>query len=164
MNLNPFKSTSVEFAFQLPRDTAVENLRQQVGDPKSSSEQERLVGSVAQTDTYLYRSIPRTRNSFRPTFYGSFSASDSGTVLKGSITLNRVIQKFLKIWLAIVVLALLATIVTVVTNPLASWTSVLQLIVPAVAIFLFCLVLMNKCTADVDWLKKAITDAVEVTK
>lgn len=161
MNINPFASENVEFTFRVPVDSAVESLKQSVSTSKQVTEQETMVGSVSQNDTYVYRGVPRTRNSFRPTFYGSFDSSESGAVLKGNITLNRVIQKFLKIWLAIAAFAALATIVSILTNPSASWTSMLQLIIPLVLVLSFCIMLMNKCASDVEWLKKSIIDAVE---
>ncbi len=162
MNINAFESKQVAFEFNLPMDVVIENLHQRVGDPKNSAGLgEGMVGSVSQNDTYIYRGVPGTRNSFRPTFYGSFTGSGSQTVLKGTISLNRVIIKFMYMWLAIVGLVGVATLVTVLSNPNASWLSLLHIFVMAALVYTMVLVLKNKCQPDIAWLEEKITSAVD---
>ncbi len=159
MNINAFESREVEFEFQLPLQQAVENLHANVGDPKEISTQG-MVGSVSRDDCYIYRGVPGTRNSFRPTFYGSFDSSETGTVLRGTISLNRVIRKFMILWLSLVAVVAIVTLITVFKNPAASWSSLLHVMIMLTGVYLLFVVLKNKCEPDVEWLKANIATAV----
>ncbi len=159
MNINPFESREVEFVFQLPLELAVENLRRTVGDPKEIST-EGMVGSVSRDDCYIYRGVPRTRNSFRPTFYGSFATRGTETVLSGTISLNRVIRKFMVLWLGLVAVVAVVTLITLIKNPAASWTSLLHVMIMLAGVYTLFVVLKNKCEPDVEWLKGKIETAI----
>lgn len=164
MNINPFESRDVEISSSLSVEKAIDNLRRRVGDPKHESmPEERMVGSVSQSDTYIYRGVPGARNSFRPTFYGSFSGSETQSVLKGVVCLNRVIQKFIYIWMGIVAVVAVVTLFTILKNPAASWGSLLQVLIMFVAVYVMFVVLKNKCEPDVEWLKSNIKSAIDTS-
>jgi len=156
-----FRYEEVEFEFQQPVERAMENLRAHVIGTRESLKSESLVGEVDRQDTFLYRSEPGSRNSFRPTFYGAFSDEGRKSSLKGVIGLNRVIKKFLILWCALVGLVVVSTVASVLGNPHASWGSVLYVVLFMAACVVFFNWMLNKSAPDVAWLKAEITSAVK---
>jgi len=157
-----FESEDVEFEFQLPAEQAMQNLGARVKAPgrHMQNKEEAMVGSVTQESTYIYRSVPGSRNSFQQTFYGSFASDGASTTLAGQITLNRVVKKFVVLWCAVVGLVAVFTLLTVLLNPAASWGSMLYIIVMLVACILFFRWMINKSKPDKNWIKEEIISAV----
>jgi len=156
-----FSTEKVEFEFQLPVDQAIENLSASVAGTRESLKGESLVGEVNRDDTFLYRSEPGSRNSFRPTFYGEFTDVAGKSTLKGVIGLNRIIKKYLILWCALVGLVVVSTIASVLGNPHASWGSVLYVALFMLGCIVFFNWMMNKSAPDVAWIKAEITKAVK---
>jgi len=157
-----FKTETVELAFQMPAEQAMRNLGAEVKAPDSQTlrKEESLVGSVTQDATYLYRSVPGSRNSFRQTLYGSFSSDGDSTRLTGEITLNRVVKKFIILWCSVVGLAAIFTFLTLLRNPAASWGSLIYVSIMLCACILFFHTMINKSAADKGWIKERIASAV----
>ena len=119
-----FDSEDVQFDCQLSVDNAIENLSRSVVDPKqAASDVQGLVGSVQRGDVFLYSTTPTKRNSFIPTFYGKFSGDENRATLKGEITLNRFVKKFMLLWVIVAALVFAATLVTLILNPAGSLIS-----------------------------------------
>lgn len=154
-----FRSENIVLELEVPLEQAIQNLGSSVGASTSSSnsKEDAMVGGVSQSDTYIYRSVPGSRNSFRPTFYGSFSRIGEKTILTGEITLNRVIKKFATLWFGVVALAAVWTLVTVLRNPAASWGSLIYIIFMLVACIALFRTMVNKTSSDNDWLKHQIS-------
>jgi len=156
-----FSTEKVEFEFQQPVEQVIENLSARVSGTRESLSRESIVGEVNRKDTFLYRSVPGSRNSFRPTFYGAFTEDGNKSSLKGVIGLNRVIRKFIILWCALVGLVVVSTVASVLGNPHASWGSVLYVVLFMVACVLFFNWMLNKSAPDVAWLKAEILSAVK---
>ena len=157
-----FESEDLEFEFQMPAEQAMQNLGARVKAPgrHMQNKEESMVGSVTQESTYIYRSIPGSRNSFQQTFYGSFTGNGDSTKLTGQITLNRVVKKFVVLWCAIVGLVAVFTLLTVLLNPAASWGSMLYIVVMLIACILFFRWMIKKSKPDKSWIKEEITRAI----
>lgn len=153
-----FKSESVEFEFNVPVEQAVQNLGSRVAAPGKPPHGvgDSMVGAVTQGTTYIYRAVPGSRNSFRPTFYGSFSDHSGKTILAGVITLNRVIQKFVVLWCAVVALVAVWTLITILNNPAASWGSLAYVVFMLIACIVFFRMMIQKSSPDISWLKQEI--------
>lgn len=160
-----FDSENVEFTFQKPVDLVIENLSSRVlaqGQPATGGagyRVESMIGSVDRDGAFIYRFVPGSRNSFRPTFYGDFNADENATTLKGEIRLNKVIAKFIVFWCVLVAIVVVSTVVSVLRNPAASWGSLLYVVLMFIACVAFFRWMIGKAKPDVDWLKKEITNA-----
>jgi len=154
-----FSTEKVEFEFQQSVDRAVDALAARVSGTRESLKSESLVGEVNPQDTFLYRSQPGSRNSFRPTFYGEFTDHGGKSTLKGVIGLNKVIKKFIVLWCALVGLVVVSTVASVLGNPHASWGSVLYVALFMLACVLFFNWMLNKSAPDVAWIKAEIAKA-----
>lgn len=158
-----FGSEDVRFEFDLPAEQAMQKLDAQVNAPgnQSPGKQESMIGGVSKESTYIYRSVPGSRNSFRPTFYGYFSDEGSKSSLEGEITLNRVIKKFIIMWCAIVGLVAIFTLLTLLRNPAASWGSLIYVILMLILCIFFFKTMIKKSSPDKGWLKDEIAKAIE---
>ena len=157
-----FESEDVVLELDVPVELAIENLISSVGAPgkQSNPKEDSMVGGVSRSETYIYRSVPGSRNSFRPTFYGYFSNSGEKSVLTGVITLNRVIKKFVMLWCGVVALMAVWTLLTVLRNPAASWGSLIYIVAMLIACIVFFRAMINKASSDKDWLKNQISMAL----
>ena len=157
-----FESEDIKLEFQMPVEQAMQNLGARVKAPAQMTQrkEESLIGSVTHDATYLYRSVPGSRNSFRQTFYGSFTGDGERSTLTGQITLNRVVKKFIVLWCVIVGLSAAFTVLTVLRNPAASWGSVLYLVGMLVVCMLFFRWMIGKGSGDRGWIKERIVGAV----
>lgn len=157
-----FRSERVVLEFDVPVAQAIQSLGARVASPgrSLSVKQDSLVGSVENNAVYLYRSVPGSRNSFRPTLYGNFSAAGNKATLTGEITLNRVIQKFIVLWCAIVAIVAVWTLLTILRNPGASWGSLIYIVFMLIACMVFFRSMIKKNSADNNWLKQEIVRAV----
>ncbi len=157
-----FDSEPVSFEFDLPVEQALHNLSAGVDKPGSVNplQRESMMGSVSSGSTYIYRSEPGSRNSFRPTFYGSITNAGGKTTLSGEITLNRIIQKFILLWCSLVAMMAVWTLLTVLANPAASWGSLIYIVVMLIACIVFFRTMIRKASPDKQWLKDQIAAAV----
>ncbi len=154
-----FKTENVELDLEVPVEQAINNLGASVTAPGKLPPgfDSWMVGSVTQSTTHIHRAVAGSRNSFRPTFYGSFTSSGQQSKLIGEITLNRVIQKFIVLWCSIVALMAIWTFVTVLQNPAASWGSLAYIVFMLLACIAFFSLMIKKTSADATWLKQEIT-------
>ena len=154
-----FRTESVEFELKVSVDQAINNLVEHVTAPGKTpfGTGDAMIGSVTKNATHIHRSVPGSRNSFRPTFYGNFSDSGQQSKLTGKITLNRIIQKFIVLWCFVVALMAIWTLITILSNPAASWGSLLYIVFMLVACIVFFRLMIDKTSSDVDWLKQEIT-------
>ena len=157
-----FQSERVALEFNVPVAQAIQRLGARVASPGQSQsfKQDSMVGSVESDAVYIYRSEPGSRNSFRPTLYGKFSDAGDKTVLKGEITLNHVIQKFIVFWCAIVALVAVWTLLTIFRNPGASWGSLIYVVFMLTACIVFFRMMIKKTSSDNNWLKQEISRSV----
>ena len=159
---NFFATEAVEINIQGSVQRAIDNLDARVLAPETPGAEQGdvMVGSVKESSTYVYRRVPGTRNSFRPTFYGSFITFGEKATLSGEITLNRVIRKFIVFWCAIVALVAVWTLITILRNPAASWGSLVYIIGMLGLCIWFFRIMIRKNLSDIDWLKREISQAV----
>ena len=161
MKTGVFESESVEFVFPYPLDHVMDKLSERVLNPRQpQSSVECMVGNVSSGSTYLYRSVPGSKNSFRPTFYGKFRGTEDSTTLTGEICLNRVVKKFIIVWCAIVGLVVVFTLLTVLGNPAASWGSVIYIVLMLIACIAFFRFMIGKSKSDTVWIKESIQRAI----
>lgn len=119
-----FDSEVFECKAPLPMAEAIANLKAQVKDPSApGTEGHAMVGSVSQHDVFIYCITNSRRNTFTPTFYGSFSGNESQSALSGTISINRFVKRFMLLWVGIVGLVAIATLITLIQNPGGSWVS-----------------------------------------
>lgn len=155
-----FANEAIEFEFQMPVNQAIDNLKGSViGSRQTQTASESMMGDVSRESTYLFRSVRGSRNSFRPTFYGSFTDTGTTNTLTGEISLNRVVRKFIVVWCALVGLVAVATLVSVLRNPHASWISLAYIVFMLFAILAFAHFMYQKNRPDIDWLKNEIARA-----
>lgn len=157
-----FETEHVELEFRLPVEQVLQNLGARVKAPQSQSgsKEESMVGSVTRDNTYLYRFVPGSRNSFQQTFYGSFASDGDLTKLTGEITLNRVVKKFIILWCLVVAVVAVFTLLTLLRNPAASWGSLIYVVGMLIACMVFFRFMIKKSSADTSWLKERIARAV----
>lgn len=157
-----FANEAVEFEFQIPVNQAIDNLNASViGSRQTQTASESMMGDVNRESTYLFRSIRGSRNSFRPTFYGKFRDDGTTNTLTGEISLNRVVRKFIVVWCVLVGLVALATLVSVLRNPQASWGSLAYIVFMLFACLAFSHFMYQKNQPDIDWLKNEIVRATQ---
>lgn len=159
-----FYSDDVHIECQLPLDKVIANFSHHVAHPKQPiASKDGLAGSVRRDDVFVYCTSVSKRNTFIPTFYGSFSGDENHSVLSGEITLNRFVKKFMLLWIAIVGLVFFATLITLITNPAASFISlvyVFMMLVLAIGILLY---IKNNSTPAKTLLKERLHDAVKTS-
>lgn len=157
-----FNSEDVQFECQLSIDNALENLSHSVVDPKrAASDVQGLVGSAQRGDVFLYNTTPTKRNSFIPTFYGSFSGDDNHAVLKGEITLNRFVKKFMLLWVSVAAVVFAATLVTLILNPAGSLISLAYVFIMFAGAVALLLYIKNNAGPKNELLKERIHRALK---
>ena len=157
-----FANEAVEFEFQIPVSQAIDNLRAgTITSQQTHTTSETMIGSINRDSTYLFRSVPGSRNSFRPTFYGKFQDDGGNKTLTGEFSLNRVIRKFIILWCGLVSIVALVTLVSVLRNPHASWVSLAYVVCMLVACLAFSHFMYRKNQPDIDWLKNEIGSATQ---
>lgn len=156
-----FKTEVVNIELDVPAEQALQNLRASVAAPGKLAEgkDEWMSGGITQNASHIHRTVAGSRNSFRPTFYGRFIDNGEQSGIAGEITLNRVIQKFIVLWCAVVALMAIWTLVTVLRNPAASWGSLIYIVFMLLACMAFFRVMINKTKDDFEWLQQEITRA-----
>jgi len=161
---NFFATENVEIEFRGPVQRAIENLEARVRAPENAQAEQGdvMVGGVTEGSTHVYRHVPGSRNSFRPTFYGRFTGNGERGKLSGEITLNRVIKKFIIFWCSVVALIVAWTLITVIRNPGASWGSLAYIVVMLGLCILFFRTMIKKCMPDIAWLKRELSKAIDM--
>lgn len=118
------------------------------------------VGVVTEKKVRIQRVIPLFGNGWKPFFYGSFSATETGSVLEGAFKLSVFARVFTSIWFGFIAFwTLLATSIVLTKSPSELWFPLFGVGMFAAGIGM---VLVGKWFAknDVAWLTQLIVQTL----
>ena len=118
------------------------------------------VGTVTEKKVRIQRVIPLVGNAWKPFFYGSFSAAETGSVLVGAFKFSAFTRVFMSIWFGFIAIwTLLATATVLIKSPSDFWFPLFGVGMIAAGI---AMIRVGKWFArnDVSWLTQVITQAL----
>lgn len=118
------------------------------------------VGTVALTKVRIQRAIPFVGNAWKPFFYGSFSDTETGSVLEGVFKLSGFARILMSVWFGFIAFwTLLATATVFTKSPSQFWFPLFGVGMFAAGIGM---VRVGKWFArnDVAWLTRVIVQAL----